>query len=187
MMITVAGAPCSGKSTVCKLFALKYNFEHMSTGNLIRKMAEKMGLDIIEMQEVLNTDKSIDAKIEDMQKEIGKTRINDNLLLDSRLGWYCAPESFKVYITIPEEEMARRFIKDTERENDKKVDSLEEALKVCNFRRDQEIERFKNTYGVDLSNTSNYDLVVENYNKTPEQTVDEIYKAYKEFVSKKKF
>ena len=115
MMITVAGAPCSGKSTVCKLFALKYNFEHISTGNLIRKMAEKMGLDIIEMQEVLNTDKSIDAKIEDMQKEIGKTRINDNLLLDSRLGWYCAPESFKVYITIPEEEMARRFIKDTGR------------------------------------------------------------------------
>ena len=130
MMITLAGAPCSGKSTVAKTFALKYNFENISTGKLIRKMAEDMGLDIIQMQTVLNNDKSIDAKIEDMQKEMGKSRINDNLLLDSRLGWYCVPESFKVYVTIPEMEMARRFLQDNERENDQKVETVEEALEL---------------------------------------------------------
>lgn len=185
MMITLAGAPCSGKSTVAKTFALKYNFENISTGKLIRKMAEDMGLDIIQMQTVLNNDKSIDAKIEDMQKEMGKSRINDNLLLDSRLGWYCVPESFKVYVTIPEMEMARRFLQDNERENDQKVETVEEALDCLNYRRNQEIERFKKTYGVDLSDTNNYDLIVENYGKTPEETADEIYRAYKEFITKK--
>ena len=182
MMITITGVPCSGKSTVAKTFASKYNFEYMSTGGIVRQMAKDRGIDIVEMQKVLNEDESIDRKIEDMQIDLGKTRIDDNLILESRLGWYCVPKSFKVYVTIPAEEMAKRFLNDTERENDKLVNSLDEALKVLNYRRDQEVARYKKYYGVDLADYNNYNLVVENYGKTPEETAEEIYEAYKKFL-----
>lgn len=184
MMITITGSPCSGKSTVARVFTEKYNFESMSTGKILRQMAQENGMDIVEFQKVLNNDKSIDLKIEDMQREIGRTRIQDDLLLDSRLGWFCVPDSFKVYVTIPDHEMARRFLADTEREGDIKVETEEDALKALNYRRNQEVERYKKTYGIDLTDANNYDLVVENYRRTPEETAEIIYSEYKKYVEK---
>ena len=188
MILTITGAPCSGKSTVARMLELKYGFDRMSTGKIVRDMAKERGLDIVQMQEVLNADPTIDQKIEERQKQIGIERADDKLIMEARLAWYAVPHSFKVYVTIPEDEMAKRFLADSERENnnDKPVSSVEEAREVLAYRRTQEIERYKKIYGVDLSDMSNFDFVAENYNKTPEQTADEIYEAYKKYVKKNK-
>ncbi|MBP3631162.1 MAG: AAA family ATPase [Clostridia bacterium] len=188
MILTITGAPCSGKSTVARMLELKYGFDRMSTGKIVRDMAKERGLDIVQMQEVLNADPTIDQKIEERQKQIGIERADDKLIMEARLAWYAVPHSFKVYVTIPEDEMAKRFLADSERENnnDKPVSSVEEAREVLAYRKTQEIERYKKIYGVDLSDMSNFDFVAENYNKTPEQTADEIYEAYKKYVKKNK-
>ncbi len=188
MILTITGAPCSGKSTVARMLELKYGFDRMSTGKIVRDMAKERGIDIVEMQEVLNADPTIDQKIEERQKQIGIERADDKLIMEARLAWYAVPHSFKVYVTIPEDEMAKRFLADGERagDNDKVVSTIEEASEILAYRKNQEIERYKKIYNVDLSDMSNFDLVVENYNKTPEQTADEIYEAYKKYAKKNK-
>ncbi len=187
MMITITGAPCSGKSTVAKIFALKYGFEVFSTGNFVREMAKERGIDIVEMQGVLNSDPTIDKKIEEMQIQMGKDRLKDNIILESRLGWFCVPKAFSVYVTIPEDEMARRFLSDQERKNDRTVTNVQEAKDVLNYRKNQETERYKSIYGINLSDTNNYNCIVENYNKTPEQSADEIYEAYLKYIEANKY
>ena len=186
MILTITGAPCSGKSTVARMLELKYGFDRMSTGKIVRDMAKERGLDIVEMQEVLNADPTIDQKIEERQKQIGIERADDKLIMEARLAWYAVPHSFKVYVTIPEDEMARRFLQDSERENDREVSSIEEAREVLSYRRGQEIERYKKIYGIDLSDMSNFDYVAVNYEKSAEQTADEIYEAYKKQLKKQK-
>ena len=186
MILTITGAPCSGKSTVARMLELKYGFDRMSTGKIVRDMAKERGLDIVEMQEVLNADPTIDQKIEERQKQIGIERADDKLIMEARLAWYAVPHSFKVYVTIPEDEMARRFLQDSERENDREVSSVEEAKEVLSYRREQEIERYKKIYGIDLSDMSNFDYVAVNYGKSAEQTADEIYEAYKKQLKKQK-
>ena len=186
MILTITGAPCSGKSTVARMLELKYGFDRMSTGKIVRDMAKERGIDIVEMQEVLNADPTIDQKIEERQKQIGIERANDKLIMEARLAWFAVPHSFKVYVTIPEDEMAKRFMLDTTRENDREVENVEEAREVLAYRREQEIERYKKTYGINLSDMSNFDCIVENFNKSPEQTADEIYEAYLKYIKKNK-
>lgn len=186
MIITITGALCSGKSTIARMLELKYGFDRIGTGKIVRDMAKERGLDIVQMQEVLNTDPTIDQQIEARQKQIGIDRAKDKLIMEARLAWYVVPHSFKVFVTAPEEELAKRFIADKERENDKKANSVEEAMEVLKYRSEQEVERFKKTYGIDITDMSNFDYVAENYGKTPEETADEIYEAYKKFVKKNK-
>ena len=188
MILTITGAPCSGKSTVARMLELKYGFDRMSTGKIVRDMAKERGIDIVEMQEVLNADPTIDQQIEERQKQIGIERANDKLIMEARLAWYAVPHSFKVYVTIPEEEMAKRFVQDSERasDNDRVVATAEEAKNVLAYRREQEIERYKKIYGINLADMSNFDYVAENYGKTAEECADEIYEAYKKYVKKNK-
>ena len=42
----------------------------------------------------------------------------------------------------------------------------------------------KKLYNIDCDNLNNYTFVIDNSNLTPEQTADEIYKAYLQFINK---
>ena len=48
MIITIAGAPCSGKSTVGKLLAKKLGFSYFYVGLRLRQMAEAAGVPVHE-------------------------------------------------------------------------------------------------------------------------------------------
>lgn len=44
VIIGISGPPCSGKDTAAEYLTDKYNFYHISTGNLLRKQAELLGI-----------------------------------------------------------------------------------------------------------------------------------------------
>ena len=100
MIITITGKPCSGKGTASKLFCKKFNFEYIGTGNMFREAAKQHGFnDILEFQKS-DSFKDVEKVIDGNIVKIGETRLNDNIVFDSRLAWFFIPKSFKVSISL---------------------------------------------------------------------------------------
>lgn len=180
MIITITGKPCSGKGTVAKELCLKHNFEYIGTGNMFREYAKQLGYDsILTFQEENEKIKEIDALIDTKIFEIGKTRLNENIVIDSRLAWHFIPNSFKVFIDIDDQTAGQRLLasnRDTEQ-----ATSIEDAIKKLKARWDVENSRYQELYNIDNLNLSNYDFVINSKDLTPSQVVDSIYDHYLKF------
>lgn len=172
--ISLAGDLGSGKSTVGAILADKLNLDKISIGTIQRNMAAEMGMDTGEFNVYMEThpeiDKILDDKLKEYEKSIG------NYLFDSRMAWHFVPSAFSVYMKIDDKTAATRVF-NAQRETEQ-YSSVEEALFKIAKRRESEIERYKNVYGVDITDMSNYDLVVFVDGKTPENVADEIISAY---------
>lgn len=181
MIITITGKPCSGKGTASKLFCEKYNFKYIGTGDMFREYAKQYGYEnILDFQEQSSIIKKIDKLIDDKTYEIGKTKINENIVFDSRLAWHFIPNSFKVFIDIDDDVAAQRLI--GANRSTEKVNSSQEALNKLQSRWQVENKRYQELYNVDNLNPNNYDFVINSSNLTPEQIVEEIHKNYIKFL-----
>ena len=156
MIITITGKPCSGKGTASKLFCNKFHFEYIGTGNMFREFAKQYGYDsILEFQQKSDKIKDIDKLIDDKTTEIGKTRLNDNIVFDSRLAWHFIPNSFKVFIDVDDNIAAERLIganRDTEN-----AQTPEQAMQQLQERWQTENLRYQQIYNTNNLNLNNYD------------------------------
>ena len=183
MIITITGKPCSGKGTVSKLLCEKYNFEYICTGDMFREFAKEFGYNsVLEFQQNYKDIKEIDNLVDKKTEDIGKTRIKENIVIDSRLAWHFVPNSFKVFIDIDWTTAGERLLS-ANRQNEKAA-SIEQAAKDLETRWNVENERYTNIYNTNNLNLSNYDFVISSSNLTPEEIVDKIYKKYTEFMLK---
>lgn len=179
MRITITGDPGSGKGTISNLIIdyfekKKINYEYYSLGSIFRDFAKKYDMDITEFISELNKASSdskhkfygIDKQIDKYQKNLSK---KDNIIVDSRLGFYFIYDSFKIYLKVSLKEAANRIF--LAKRNDEKGDIIE----IYNFvkkRKQDEVERYKKLYDVDLENMKNFDLVID----TTTLTIDEVFK-----------
>ena len=84
-------------------------------------------------------------------------------------GWYAVPESFKVYLKVDIDVAAKRAFEDAMRKSSEKFDTIEEQKQDMQKRYKLENERYWELYGVRKEDESNYDLVIDTTNLTPEQ------------------
>lgn len=96
-LITISGTLGSGKSTVAKLLAERLGYAYYSTGMAQRKIAEQRGLTTLELNAAAERDKTIDAQIDGVFEKL--VQENKNYVVDSRLGFFFIPTSFKVMLT----------------------------------------------------------------------------------------
>lgn len=180
MIITITGKPCSGKGTVSKIFCQKYNFEYLCTGDMFRNLAKSYGytnvLDFQKDERVKEADNIIDTQTEN----IGKEKLNENLLIDSRLAWHFIPKSFKVFIDVDWDIAGKRLL-EANRASEK-VDNLNTAIEKLKDRWQEENSRYMLLYKTNNLNTSNYNFVISSSDKTPEEIADAIYNEYKKFM-----
>ena len=111
--------------------------------------------------------------------------INDNLIIDARLGFYAVPQSFKIYLKVDLKEAATRAYNDSLRKDTEKYESIEMAMKDIKYRYEQENMRYLKTYNVRRDDMSNYDLVIDTTNKLPEEVANIILKEYKNWLKDK--
>ena len=97
-------------------------------------------------------------------------------------GWYAVPESFKVYLKVDIDVAAKRAFEDAMRKSSEKFDTVEEQKQDMQKRYKLENERYWKLYGVRKENESNYDLVIDTTNLTPEQVADKIEQEYKKWL-----
>ena len=184
MIITITGKPCSGKGTVAKEFCKNYNFEYMCTGDMFRDFAKQLGYDnILKFQEQNKDIKKIDKLVDDKTIEIGKTRINENIVIDSRLAWHFIPNSFKVFIDVDIATAGERLL--NANRSSEKATSLDQAIKDLEDRWNVENNRYMELYNTNNLNPKNYDFVIDSSNLTPTEIMKKIFLAYENFLKKK--
>ncbi len=184
-MITITGKPCSGKSTVAKILASKYGFEHIAIGNIFKEEANKRGITIEEFNKLCSSDSSFDQLIDNETARIGRDRANEKLIFDSRMAWHFVPHSFKVYLDLSEDEMANRLL-NSDRKDKYIYKNKESALNSLLNREKLEIERYNKLYNVNMADPNNYDLVISSENISPEALADIIYSEYLKHIENSK-
>ena len=180
MIITITGKPCSGKSTIAKLLVEQHGFKRIGVGDIFKEEAKKRGMNAEEFNAFCMKDPSFDYIIDQQTAELGKKYENETVVFDSRMAWYFVPKSFKVFVDLDEDEMARRLV-NSDREGKEKYSTIDEAKQTLKNRQQLEIDRYKKIYNQDLSDMKNFDLVLESSNMTPQQLSDQLWEEYQKF------
>ncbi len=183
MIITITGKPCSGKSAVIAYLMEKYGFDKFSAGAIFRKIAAERGVDVLELNRLNDT--SIDKLVDDEIVRVGKEKINENIIFDSRTAWYFIPDSFKVFVDVNPDEQARRLF-NSGRDQKETGETVEDAKNALEERWNLENKRYNQIYGFDNKSPEKFDLVVDNSNLTIEETGEAIYAGYLKFLENRK-
>ena len=184
MIITITGKPCSGKSSIVKILVEKHGFQKFSVGDMFKAEAKKRGMNAEEFNAYCLTDPSYDFFIDNETARLGKELEGQKIIFDSRLAWHFVPKSFKVFTELNEDEMAH-LLANSDRVGKEKITDVNEARRSLINRFNLENERYQQIYGVNNLDMSNYDLVLDTSNKTPEELADILFSAYTDFCKKK--
>ena len=181
-IISLAGDLAAGKGTVSEILIKELNYGIYRNGEYVRKLAKDMGLDITSFNSYLFEHPEIDVQIEKSASEYAKD--HDNFIIDARLGWYAVPESFKVYLKVDIDVAAQRAFNDCKRKNTECFATVEAQKQDMIKRYNSENERYWKLYHVHKEDMSNYDLVVDTTNLTPQEVADKIKNEYFKWLEK---
>lgn len=163
--ITISGAPGSGKSTVAELLEKKIGIKRIYSGMIFRETAEKYKMSLEEFGKFCEGNSSVDKELDDRQLEILK---KGDVILEGRLaGWLAHLNkipALKIIIDTDIETRAKRIV-------NREAGRVEKRKKEIIKREKSEISRYKKYYGIDLKDTSIYDVVIDSGDKTPEEIV----------------
>ena len=164
MIISITGAPGTGKTSVGKLIAKRLGYNFYSVGDLRGKMAIERGITIDELNRIGETDASTDTSVDDYQRELGIKE--DNFVIEGRLSWNFIPHSFKVMLQCEVPVAAKRIFDARKRENEGREDepiypSVEAAEQAIKDRMASDVLRYQKHYGLDYRDPSHYDLVLD--------------------------
>jgi cytidylate kinase len=180
-IITVAGAVGSGKSSTAKAVAAALGYKHFSSGDLFRQIARERGLSIEAINLTAEQQKEVDYQVDELLQKMG--REEEQIVIDSRLAWHWMPDSFKVYLTLDPDTAAERIYNHIKKEGrvSQNADSVAEVRKNIDIRVASEKKRYMNLYGLELTDPTHYDLVIDTkYHDLPAVTamVLEAYRAW---------
>ncbi|HCB52179.1 TPA: hypothetical protein DEP21_06535 [Patescibacteria group bacterium] len=144
-----------------------------------RTIAAQMGLNIVEFNKLGEKPENVhefDLKYEEYQKNLDP---QGAIILESRLGFWCQPKSFKIFLTV-DEEMAAQRIFNQKRETDH-YNSREEVYEETKRRNQEDIDRYQNLYGFNYQDSKNFDLILDTTGKTTEETVEIILQKFQDW------
>jgi cytidylate kinase len=170
MIITIGGAPGSGKSTVGRMLATRLGVPFFSMGDIRRSYAREHGMTLTQLNELAISDPTSDYLVDEHQKELPKEV--KTFVLDSRLGFKFLPQSFKVYVTVDRRAAAERIF--TQRRDIEEWSSVEDGMRSLAARETGDRERYLKLYGADPADFSQYDLVLDSSKTNPLELMEEI-------------
>ncbi len=168
MLVTISGAPGSGKTTVARLLAQRLRVPHVYAGDLYRKEAQQRGLSLEEFTKLCERDHSVDRALDAAMASRAR---EGNVVLEGRLAGFLAAEdgldALKIWLTASEQVRARRV---AQRENG----DWRQIERMNRERHGSDAKRYREIYGFDLTDTSVYDVVLSTDDRTPEALVEQL-------------
>jgi len=153
MIIVISGPPGSGKSTVGKKLSNKFSLRYISAGQIFRDLAQKEGLSLLDFNKKAEEDFDIDKKIDQEIYRIATTE--KNVIIESHIGGWLLKNiaNLTVYLNASIETRAKRI---SIRDNISFYDALDQIIK----REESHFKRFLFYYGIDITDLSVFDLVI---------------------------
>lgn len=177
MIITMSGRAGSGKSSLAKAIAEKLGYTYIGIWAIKREVAASMWLSILQFDELGNKPENVaefDLKYEDYQKALS---LDDNIVLDARLGFYCQPKSLKIFLDVDPKVAAQRIF-DNKRPTDN-YSSVQEVLQKTAERSEENKIRYQKLYGVDITDFQNFDVIFDTTHNTLQQNIDQLLEIIK--------
>lgn len=188
-IITIAGKLGSGKSSTAKMVAQILGYKHFSTGDFFRSIAIEKGVSTIELNKIAEKDLSIDKEIDDRSIKIGQ--IENNIVLDSRLGFYFIPNSFKVFLELDPKIASERILNDKKNNPNRQIETTgnfntkEDVLNSISERLNLEKKRYKELYGIDdHTKYNNFDLIIDTEKISLEEVCKKVIEEYNNWLNK---
>ena len=175
--ISLAGDLGSGKSTVAKILIEALGAEYYSTGGIVRSIAERMGMTIGELNVYMETHPEIDKEVDDGLVALASKP--EALVIDSRMAWHFTSGTFKVYLSTDIETAAARIMHANR--SCEHASTLEETIACTKARRESEKKRYSEKYGVDITDLSNYSLIVDTTIATPDEVAGVIISSFEKW------
>lgn len=177
LIISLNGQEGSGKSTIAKLLAEKFNIPRFYMGQFFRDMAQEKGMTLTEFRKICDQDPSLDKKVDDYVTELPTK--HKKFIIESRTAWHFIPQSIKIYLQVDSKTAAKRIFDElTEKNNrgneDTNLDTLENIEKSILRRRVEDSDRYFSFYGIRQDAETNYDLIVDTTNLTINEVLEKI-------------
>jgi len=167
MKIAISGLSGCGNSTACKNVAAALGIKILNY--TLRDTARELGITLDEIQKLAEKDAYYDYLVDKKQIELSEEE--ENFVIGSRLaGWVIENTDLRVWLTASPEVRAQRIAK-------REGISFEKALDHLKKRDEQNSERYKKYYGVDVNDLGGYDLILNTEYLTPEQVASAIVEA----------
>lgn len=183
-IITLSGKPGSGKSSTADKLAELLNYTRHSSGDMVRQILSQSRMTLEEYNSRAETNHNLDAKVDDKLRDL---RDKEDIVVDSRLGFYWIPESFKVYLDLDLEVATARIFKDAVSNSMRKSvgtssSSLSDVSRQVRERMLNEQSRFRQMYGVDPYEKSHFDFIIDTSRNDPQTVAIAIFDAYKDWL-----
>ena len=183
-IITISGKPGSGKSSTADKVAELLSYTRHSSGDMVRQILAKKNMTLEEYNAQAKTDHDLDAEVDE---ELRALRDQQDIVIDSRLGFYWIPESFKVYLDLELDLATARIFKDAISNSMRtsvgtSSSSLSAVSQQVRDRMQNEQTRFRSLYGVDPFDKSHFDFIIDTSRQNPQSVAIAVFDAYKEWL-----
>lgn len=183
-IITISGKPGSGKSSTADKVAELLGYTRHSSGDMVRRVLAKHHMTLEEYNKKASEDHDLDAEVDEQLRAL---RDKKDIVIDSRLGFYWLPESFKVYLDLDLEIATARIFKDTVSNSMRSAvgtssSSLSDVSRQVRDRMLTEQSRFRQLYGVDPYDKSHFDLVIDTSRQNPQSVAIAVFDAYRDWL-----
>ncbi len=168
MIITIGGLAGSGTTTVSEILSEKMGMPRISAGDIFRKMASEMGMDILTFGKFAEENPEIDSEIDRKQSKIAKKR--KNIIIEGRLSAYFVDAELKIWLMAPLNVRAKRISK----REDKPFHIVKKEIKE---REKSEAKRYLGIHDIDIRNMEIYDVIINTYHFNAEKVADIILKT----------
>lgn len=184
-IITISGKPGSGKSSTADKVAELLGYTRHSSGDMVRRVLAERHMTLAEYNEKAESDHSLDDAVDEQLRDL---RNHKDIIIDSRLGFYWIPESFKVYLDLDIEVATARIYKDAvtnaSRSNaGEGITGLFDVAKQVKERMENEQNRFRELYHVDPYSPEHFDLIVDTSRHSPQTVALAVYDTYRRWLT----
>lgn len=184
-IITLSGKPGSGKSSTADRVAEMLSYTRYSSGEFVRNITHKQKLTLSEFNKQAESHPEIDHQIDE---ELRKLRDHNDIVIDSRLGFYWIPESFKVYLDLDSDLAIARIFKDANfntlrSSSGEGSATMGDVMDQVEERMRSERARFKKLYGVNPYSIEHFDLVIDTARHSPQTVALTIFDTYKKWLT----
>lgn len=183
-IITISGKPGSGKSTTADKVAELLGYTRYSSGDMVRQVLAQHKITLAEYNIRAEHDHSLDSAIDDGLRAL---RDKKDIVIDSRLGFYWIPESFKVYLELDMDVATVRIYKDAVSNASRSgigegIDSLANVTTQVRLRMENEQRRFRALYHVNPYSLEHFDLIIDTSRHTPQTVALTIFDTYRRWL-----